>query len=330
MPDALDRLPTEERDWLASITLVDDLPPVPEGAELLHVLADLGVPHVDLDRLLRLRPALDRKAEVRELVDRLLSVLLTGLGDSERLGREPDLGDPGDELFAYWPVYAFAAMVGETRRWHAARDIDEAITRHTLADLGRQLTLHRRRLGRGGLTDNLGWLADHFQGRLYQLGRLQFELAGLGRTTSAEIRSAGVDAEPGEPVVAVHLPDYCGPIDERACTASFEAALDFFPRHFPDHPARFFTCHSWLLDPQLTDLLPESNIAAFQRRFTITQRRKQRDDEGPFLFVFGTRDVAGRDRLPRHSSLQRAVIDHLDGGGHWYLGAGWRPFAAEA
>ncbi|GAB3745404.1 acyltransferase domain-containing protein [Microlunatus parietis] len=330
MPDALDRLPAAERDWLAAIALVEDKPRVPAGADLLHTLADLGVPHVDLDRLLRLRPALDDHDQVRELVDRLLSALLAGLGSRSRLGREPDLGDPGDELLAYWPVYAFAAMAAETRRWHAGRGIDEATTRHTLADLGRQLTHHRRRLGRGGLTDNLGWLADHFQGRLYQLGRLQFELAPLGRTTSAEIRSAGVAAEPGEPVIAVHLPDYCGPIDEPACTESFRAALDFFPRHFPDHPARFFTCHSWLLDPRFAELLPDSNIAAFQRRFTITQRRNRQDDEGPFLFVFGTRDVAGRATLPRHSSLQRAVIDHIDGGGHWYLGAGWRPFAPDA
>lgn len=327
MPDALDRLPAEERDWLSSLPLAENLPAVPERADLLHVLADLGVPHADLDRLLRLRPSLDHDDQVRELVDRLLSALLAGLGSPAGLGREPDLGDPGEELLAYWPVYAFAAMAPETRRWHAGRGIDEATTRHTLADLGRQLTHHRRRLGRGGLTDNLGWLAHHFQGRLFQLGRLQFELAPLGRTTSAEIRSAGVEAQPGEPVLAVHLPDYCGPIDDRSCTESFQAALDFFPRHFPDHPARFFTCNSWLLDPQFADLLPESNIAAFQRRFTITQRRHRPDDEGPLLFVFGTRDVAGRARLPRHSSLQRAVIDQLDRGEHWYQGVGWRPFA---
>ena len=49
---------------------------------------------------------------------------------------------------------------------------------------------------------------------------------------------------------------------------SFAAATDFFARYFPDYPTRDFYCQSWLLDPQLATLLPDSNLAAFQRRWT--------------------------------------------------------------
>jgi hypothetical protein len=121
---------------------------------------------------------------------------------------------------------------------------------------------------------NTTWLAHHFQGRLFQLGRLQFELGGLGGTTSAEIRAAGTDLAPGSPMLLVHIPDYCGPKDATSCTASLEAARGFFGRHFPQHRPAVLTGYSWLLDPQLNDYLPEdSNIVNFQRLFTINQRR---------------------------------------------------------
>ncbi|MEU3292382.1 hypothetical protein ABZ722_08485 [Streptomyces longwoodensis] len=29
------------------------------------------------------------------------------------------------------------------------------------------------------------------------------------------------------------------------------------------------------------------------------------------------------DRLPRRTRLERALVDHLRDGGHWYVGHGW-------
>jgi hypothetical protein len=31
------------------------------------------------------------------------------------------------------------------------------------------------------------------------------------------------------------------------------------------------------------------------------------------------------ESLPRRTALERAVGDHLRGGGHWYIGHGWFP-----
>jgi hypothetical protein len=55
----------------------------------------------------------------------------------------------------------------------------------------------------------------------------------------------------------------------RAAVARFvrriaDLAREFFGHHFPDEPVSHFVCHSWLLDPQLVEYLPErSNIVRF-------------------------------------------------------------------
>lgn len=327
-PAVLEQLATEDRTWLESITVSEALPPVPEGTELLEILGDLAVPGPELDEIMRLRPRIENP-ELRFVVDRVLTILIDGIGDSVGPERLPELSGCDDPLARYVCVYAFAACFPLTRQWHRDRDIPDEISRRTLADLGRQMTHQRRRLGRSGLTINTTWLAHHFQGRLFQLGRLQFELARLGRTTSTEIQATGTDLAPGSPTLLVHIPDYCGPMDPTSCNQSFKAARCFFGRHFPEHQPAVLTCYSWLLDPQLDSYLPEdSNILSFQRLFTINQRptKPTATDADTFEFVFGTRDVERRDRLPRDTSLQRALIDHVDGAGHWYGGVGWRPF----
>jgi len=324
----LDQLAQQDRSWLEAIPVAESLPPVPQGTELLEILGDLAVPGPDLDEAIRLRTRIDDH-ELRYVLDRVLTTLVAGIGASVGPDRLPDLSRCDDPLAQYLYVYAYAACFPLTRQWHRDREIPDEVGRRTLADLGRQMTHQRRRHGRGGLLINTEWLAHHFQGRLFQLGRLQFELAGLGRTTSSEIRAAGTDLAPGSPTLLVHIPDYCGPMDPASVSKSFEAARLFFGMHFPEHQPATLACYSWLLDPQLADYLPpDSNIIRFQRLFTINQRRAKptADDADTFEFVFGRRDVEARDGLPRDSSLQRALIDHVDNGGHWYGGVGWRPF----
>ncbi|GAB3929129.1 hypothetical protein GCM10011575_26090 [Microlunatus endophyticus] len=326
----LEELAQEDRTWLKSVSVAETLPAVPQDTELLQVLGDLAVPGPELDEAIRLRARIDDH-ELRYVLERVLTILVGGIGSSTGPDRLPDLSGCDDPLARYLYLYAFAACFPLTRQWHRDREIPDEVGRRTLADLGRQMTHQRRRHGRSGLMINTAWLTHHFQGRLFQLGRLQFELAGLGRTTSTEIRAAGTDVAPGAPTLLVHIPGYCGPMDPASVRESIEAARRFFGRHFPEHQPATLTCHSWLLDPQLAGYLPaDSNIISFQRLFTINQRptRPTASDADTFEFVFGRRDVEARDELPRDTTLQRALIDHVDGGGHWYGGVGWRPFQA--
>ncbi|MFJ8543144.1 acyltransferase domain-containing protein [Streptomyces sp. NPDC093586] len=316
---------------------------LPDIDDLPEVLLDLAVPFEDIDTLISLHRAVTRDPEVTRLLEECVEELVRDLGEvavpadveaggpdsgqvartggvprfAERLAEAPDaLGD-------YFAAFVFVAALPHTRAYHRSRGIPAEVTRRTLADLGRNMAGHRRRHGTGGVQAPR-WLAHHFRGELYQLGRLQFERARLGRRTVPLLRQAGLDAVPGEPCLHLHIPGSRGPLTPTACDRSLARAREFFRRHFPEEPYRAATCHSWLLDPQLKRYLaPDSRILLFQERFQVVRDTEPADTE-PVRFVFGDPELAV-GRLPRRTSVERAVGDHLRAGGHWYIGHGWLP-----
>lgn len=70
------------------------------------------------------------------------------------------------------------ALLTHVRAIHRNRGISETITRNTLGDFSRWAEHHRKTRGLLGF-DKSGWLANHLTGRLYELGRLQFGIAGF-------------------------------------------------------------------------------------------------------------------------------------------------------
>ncbi|MFI0236784.1 acyltransferase domain-containing protein [Streptomyces sp. NPDC016845] len=312
----------------AWLTALDD-PAIPRlAAELPHaldlpdVLLDLAVPHEDVNELVRLRAELPASPELRDLLERAVSGLLWRLGEPGKGTGLPLFPAAAGAMGRCFAVLVFAAALPHTRAFHRERGIPDDVSRRTLADLGRNLALHRRRFATTGLSVPW-WLTRHFRGELYQLGRLQFERWRLGRRTGERLASSGAGVGPGDLVLGVHIPDFRGPMTPEACDDSVARAREFFARHFPGEPAEVAVCHSWLLDPQLRRYLPaESNILRFQDRFEITYVDEAAEDDTPVVFVFGGTETP-RERLPRRTSVQRAVLDHLDAGGHWHPGHGW-------
>jgi hypothetical protein len=302
---------------------------LPDADDLPELLLDLAVPHEDVNELVagRRRVAGDPGALrlVRECVEELFR-------EPEATGHPPDLDDlfasAPAELVGTFAVYVFLAALPTTLARHRERGIPAEVSRRTLADLGRQMATHRRRHGSAGLQSR-NWLVRHFRGELYQLGRLQFERARHGQRTSAVIAAAGLDVAPGTPCLNLHIPDFHGPLTPSACDRSVALAREFFARHFPEERPAAALCHSWLLDPQLRRYLPaDSNIVRFQDRFRVAREDTEPADTEPVQFVFGDPDLPVAD-LPRRTSVERAVGDHLRAGGHWYIGHGWFPFRAE-
>ncbi len=306
---------------LEQVPEADDLD-LPAGPDLVDALLALAVPHEDVAGALAARPRPGTDAEW--LVRRTASVLLAGLGDLDTHPVPPAYPHLHDDL-RWLPLLAVVAAAPATRRWWAGRGVGDDVVRATLADVGRHMTHTRRRHGHGGLCVNTDWLALHVRGRIVQLGRLQWERYRLGRTNSADIAGDGFPVGPGDLGVGVHVPDYCGPFTPQDCDASTARAVRFHAEHLPGDDLRVATCHSWLLDPALDDLLaPTSNTAAFRRRFRVVPRTVT-DDQAVVEFVFGRRldDPADLDALPRRTSLERAVGDHLRAGRHWHGGLGW-------
>jgi hypothetical protein len=123
----------------------------------------------------------------------------------------------------------------------------------------------------------------------------------------------------------VHIPSYSGGLDPAACDASFTLAREFYATHYPEEPHRIAVCKSWLMDRQLATFLPEtSNIVRFQQRFGIAYTPEAPGDRDTLEFVFRTPEVP-LDQLPQRTTLERAVVHHLQTGGHFYGGMGWIP-----
>ncbi|MEV4168192.1 acyltransferase domain-containing protein [Nonomuraea sp. NPDC049709] len=291
------------------IALPDDLP-----TELLR----LTVPHEDVNAVLAARP--EPGSGQWWLAERCVHSLVSTMG---RPDDDPPRFPPLPELGPYFYVYVFLAALPHTRAYHRRLGIPEEVSWATLADLGRNMAVHRKRHGSGGLNAP-AWFTLHARGLLYALGRLQFNREALDPETAAGIRAAGRPAEPGAHSLGVHIPDFHGPLTPEACDASFERARAFFPRHFPGEEPQVMTCGSWLLDDQLAGYLPAaSNIIAFQRRFHLLGRFDGGDTLG---FVFGGEAVTAPEELPRRTRLERALADHLAAGGTWYGRIGWLPF----
>ena len=216
-------------------------------------------------------------------------------------------------------VVAFAEFLPTTLEAHARRGVPEAMSRATLADVGRHVRIARRLYGvRACIEQN--WLQAHLRGLLYDLGRLQFNLARL-QLGQTELDDAAIDATPGTVVVETHIPE-SGPLDPDAVGASFSRVQGFFARCYPElGTIRYATCDSWLLDPQLADIVPDSNIARFGARYRLF-RPAAVSDQSALDFVFRA-PTTPREDLPRDTRLQRGLLDHLDGGGHIEARYGW-------
>jgi hypothetical protein len=294
---------------------------LPSAEELPPVLLELAVPHEDIDDLLALRPTRQGTPEIWWLLERCTRSLVRDMGAVEGPPEFPALAQHMGRVGRYFYVYVFVAARPHVQAFHRRRGIPDDVSRLTLADLGRNMAVHRRRYATGGL-DLMFWLMAHFRGVIYQLGRLQFQRAKLGTRTGNAVAAAGLAHGPGSPVLEVHIPEFFGPLSPQACDESFARARQFFPRHFPEETYSVAACHSWLLDKQLTEYLPEdTNIIKFQRRFQLAYRPDPHDEDIQ-RFVFG-RDGTDLDQLPRRTTLERAVIDHLKAGRHWTGGAGW-------
>jgi hypothetical protein len=172
-----------------------------------------------------------------------------------------------------------------------------------------------------GSFDEYGWLTYHFRGGIYRLGRLQFgrwRISFDPTTTTLDTRF-----HRGAPALGVHIPGG-SPLTPQACDVAFAQARPFYERHFPNEQYCIAECNSWLLDQQLCEYLPaHSNIIQFQQRFTIVADTRWPADDEIARFVFGRPLPAALESLPQSTMLQRAIVDHLRAGRHWYSQVGW-------
>lgn len=187
---------------------------------------------------------------------------------------------------------------GQAYALYRAAGIDDAVYIATMKCFSRFLEETHRITGHY-VFDRAWWVGRHVGLHLFRLGTLEFErLSQDGRT-----------------VISIHIPtDAC--FTPEAVEASLREARAFFPRLDPSLVACEYVCSSWLLDPQLKTMLPDSsNILRFQERFVYD--RTVEAGTGYFGWVFGTKPI-DHALLPENTTLQRNLKRHLLAGGKLY------------
>lgn len=309
---------TEEyATWVGELERVETPEPVelPTGAALRSLLDRMAVRPEDAEEIVATQPTPDGDPELWWLLERARQRLVEGIGLPDvPPPRLPHLPAKLDAKGRFFYVHMYLAAAPAVLRYFRERRIPEDVVWETLADLGRQLPIHRRIQGHGGL-DVQFWFTLHFRGLIYSLGRLQFNRARI------DAEHEGAPYRAGDHVLGVHIPE-SGPMTPQECDESFRRAKQFYATYFPEEPYRYANCTSWLLDDQLADYLPaESNIVDFQRRFQLLPWESE-GDGALFQFVFRKQDPS-LDELPRRSTLERAIVTHLENGGHWKTRRGW-------
>lgn len=197
------------------------------------------------------------------------------------------------------------------------KGISEAILLETMKEIRRHaMNFNRDTKGEFIGIKQIKWAGIVISGRLYCLGRLEFEMM----TTKKHWEGHGVS--PGDKVISIHIPGTGGPMSDEEVGASLKMAAEFFSKYFPDFDYKCYYCYSWLLDPTLKKLLkPESNIIKFQNRFDITEADES--DEGlEIVFGSGTTYENVLTKNPE-TSLQKAAYEYIKNGGKLREGLGF-------
>lgn len=118
-------------------------------------------------------------------------------------------------------------------------------------------------------------------------------------------------AKPGDFAINLHIPAD-GPLSPEECRKSLERMIGFFRNSGRDPKA--FICHSWILDPQFAELLPEkSNLNAFQRLGQISTTPGVSE---AWRRVFGFRlTPETASHLPCPTGMQKAFLRFVQNGG---------------
>ncbi|MBO5938253.1 MAG: hypothetical protein J6Q82_01985 [Clostridia bacterium] len=129
-----------------------------------------------------------------------------------------------------------------------------------------------------------------------------------------------------DPVISVHIPkskDFTPENMEKA----YADCLNVLEKSFPEYKPKAFYCHSWLMEPQLRDMMkPTSNILAFQGKYLRFPRIS--DGRAVLIFLFSDPTITNWEDLPENSSLQRAVKQHYLNGKFIYEPCGFFFFDA--
>jgi len=146
------------------------------------------------------------------------------------------------------------------------------------------------------------WTVRQLSLTVFRLGQLEYE------TTVYK----------GQKIISIHIPN-SSKLEQHLLRESYDTAKAFFAKYYPDYAQVPYGCHSWLLSPNLKEILPEtSRIRYFQDQFNLLSTEPS-DDYLEWAFQ---RSDASVENLPERTSLQRSLKAFLLKGGVFCNGMG--------
>ena len=211
-------------------------------------------------------------------------------------------------------LLSFLYMCEALAKKYEEKGIPEAVLLDTLKDLLLWTDAWSEVKGEMYLGE-LVWLAQTFRMRLFRLGSLEF----MANKAHGDCEALGLKKD--DPIVEVHIPAGAD-LSPEAVRASMKMAINFFAEHFPEYKFAHFTCHSWLLDASLDELLPSgSNILQFRDMFTAI-KADESDAALRYVFTWNTNRRNLRSAVASSSLAERMKKYALKGGVlHETLGA---------
>ncbi len=209
----------------------------------------------------------------------------------------------------------FLLLIGmDAKQHYEAYRIPQEIYLDAMADIVTWMRMCKKETDEIGTLDNFGWLIQPMLPRILKIGRLQFEIIALQNEPVIGEKCHHTWLTPqklltkeygGIPALNVHIPEG-EPLSHDAVIASYQKATHLFADLFDYHP-QYLICHSWLLAPQLTDILPaESNILKFASDYTMLCTDAHSDAKWR---IFGSKLP-----LEEKTSLQKAAKAWYDAG----------------
>lgn len=203
-----------------------------------------------------------------------------------------------------------AALAPHSKYFYDKLGLDYKIWRDSLMDIKWKL---RETLACAHMigTFSSSWFKSWYFAKRLIFHRLQFELVSINE----DYKSENFDLKAGDPVIGVHIHSTREiKFDKENRDISFDIARKYFATFFNGKPV-VFRCHSWLLAPYHTKILPESsNIRSFAEEFEIVKCNEPRADLWRIFNIEAEKIPEDKD-LPEDTELQRIYKKFmLDGG----------------
>lgn len=194
--------------------------------------------------------------------------------------------------------------------------VPEKVIEETFLDVSLRARIYEKKTGKPGISkEDALWFRHIINCKIFKIGVLQFQPFEmiyldeefLGEPYMEFSKEQKEKLPSGAHVINCHI--QCGAnLSTEEIKASFADAQALFKKIFPETKFKAFLCYSWLLYPDMINILPEnSNIKAFAKNFEIIG--KIQDSEQAFENLFG-KTYKRPPKIKNPTSLQKIAAEN--------------------